>query len=61
MVFVRTEFYNWAKESETLLGLCRGDYDIFCDNSYKIKQENEETCVGDMEKLQIFIIVFRFF
>ncbi len=34
-----------------MLGLCRGDYDVFCDNDFKIKKEDQETCIGNIGKV----------
>eukprot|EP01083_Nonionella_stella_P263997 896086_1 len=51
MIAARRQFYDWAMKTHTLRGLCRGDYDIFCDDDFKIEKEQEETCIGNIGKV----------
>ena len=46
----RREFYDWAKLNGNLVGLCRGDYDIFCDKKFLFDQE-DNVCLAQIEKL----------
>ena len=41
MVDTRETFYDWAKETGNLIGLCRGDYDTFCDRNFAKEQGNK--------------------
>ena len=44
MVATRRRMYHWAKLNDNLLGLCRGDYDTFCDGGDIINQQALDTC-----------------
>merc|ERR1712007_90047 len=50
MMETRKNFYKWAADSHTLLALCRGDYDIFCDQKYLFENE-EHACLAQINNL----------
>ena len=44
MIRTRREYYEWAKFNGDLLGLCRGDYDNFCDRAYIEGESSLDSC-----------------
>ncbi len=50
MVETRKMYYGWAKEIGNLFGLCRGDYDTFCERGFITKQQGEAKCVANQHK-----------
>ena len=44
MVATRRKMHLWAKLNRNLLGLCRGDYDTFCDGNDIVGQTTLDTC-----------------
>jgi len=52
MIDTREQFYSWAYETGNLLGLCRGDYDRFCDREFKNEEPAQDQCLARADRKQ---------
>ena len=51
MVSTRELMFNWAYEIGNLLGLCRGDYDTFCDYEFT-NERGEDKCLARKARIR---------